>query len=184
VRSYDERADDIVPVRRIPPECVSGNTVMTESAAILLASLPLLLAAGGIWMADTWGASAFAAPLSTPRPALPAPDRVARIRFVRGPLAGVEVPVTGGIVLGRDPLKAQLIFPADETMVSRSHCSIDFDRQASMFEICDLGSSCGTFIAAGDDVPLRLAVNVVAHVDPGREILIGSPANRLVLEFA
>jgi hypothetical protein len=83
----------------------------------------------------------------------------------------------------RDPAKAQIVFPSEDTAVSRRHCEIRFDSAVALFEVRDLGSRNGTFIANGPDPPRRLAPDVVERLAPGQNILVGSSRNRLVLEL-
>jgi hypothetical protein len=106
------------------------------------------------------------------------------IRVVEGALSGLEVPLSQPVVLGRDPDQAQVVFPADDTTVSRRHCDIRFDSTAGLFEVRDLGSSNGTFVVAGAEPPRRLPGNGRERLSPGQNILIGSPKNRLVLVLA
>jgi S1-C subfamily serine protease len=107
-----------------------------------------------------------------------------RIRILEGSLAGMEVPVQAGVVLGRDPAHAQLVFPQDDTAVSRVHCDIRFDSTAGLFEVRDLESRNGTFIVSSSQSPRRLAKGAVEKLAPGQNILIGSPRNRVVLDLS
>jgi Trypsin-like peptidase domain/FHA domain len=107
-----------------------------------------------------------------------------RVRVLAGALAGTEVPISKKLVLGRDPTKAQMLFPRDDTAVSRQHCEIRFDSASALFELRDLGSRNGTFVANGSDPPRRLAPDVVERLAPGQNILVGSSRNRLVLELS
>lgn len=106
-----------------------------------------------------------------------------KIRILGGSLAGKEVPVSARLILGRDPSKAQIVFPSEDTAVSRQHCEIRFDRVGAHFEVRDLGSRNGTFIANAADPPRRLAPDVAERLAPGQNILVGSRRNRLVLEL-
>jgi hypothetical protein len=115
------------------------------------------------------------------RPSAAAP--AGRIRILGGSLAGMEVPVSARVVLGRDPTKAQIVFPSEDTAVSRQHCEIRFDSAVALFEVRDLGSRNGTFVANGPDPPRRLAPEVIERLAPGQNILVGSSRNRLLLEL-
>jgi Zn-dependent protease with chaperone function len=106
-----------------------------------------------------------------------------KIRILGGSLAGMEVSVSARVILGRDPAKAQIVFPSEDTAVSREHCEIRFDSAHALFEVRDLGSRNGTFIAIGSDPPRRLAPNIGERLAPGQTILVGSSRNRLVLEL-
>lgn len=107
-----------------------------------------------------------------------------RIRIVEGSLAGVEVPIAQGIILGRDPTQAQLVFPQDDLAVSRRHCDIRFDSAAGLFEVRDLGSRNGTFIVSDARTHRRLVKDAVEKLAPGQNILVGSPRNRIVLDLS
>jgi Zn-dependent protease with chaperone function len=106
-----------------------------------------------------------------------------KIRILGGSLTGTEVPVSARVILGRDPAKAQIVFPTEDTAVSREHCEIRFDSAHALFEVRDLGSRNGTFIASGLDPPRRLTPDVAERLAPGQNIMVGSSRNRLVLEL-
>jgi len=106
----------------------------------------------------------------------------ARIRIVEGPLAGETFPLTKWVVLGRDPNQAAVVFPPDETKISRRHCQIRFDFTAQLFEVRDLSSQNGTYAVKGASAR-RMASNSTERFAPGQRILIGSPRNQLVLEL-
>jgi len=106
-----------------------------------------------------------------------------KIRILGGSLAGMEVPVSARVILGRDPTKAQIVFPSEDAAVSRQHCEIRFDPADGLFEVRDLGSRNGTFIANGSDPARRLARDVAERLAPGQYILVGSSRNRLALEL-
>jgi FHA domain len=154
--------------------------------AMLLATMAvaLLLAAGGILVMTssrrdwsfrrTVSATSHRAPNAQP----------GRIRILGGALAGMEVPVSARVILGRDPTQARIVFPSEDTAVSRRHCEIRFDSAVALFEVRDLGSRNGTFIANGSDPPRRLAPDVVERLPAGQNILVGSSRNRLVLELS
>jgi hypothetical protein len=106
-----------------------------------------------------------------------------KIRILGGSLAGTEVLVSARVILGRDPVKAQIVFPSRDTAVSRQHCEIRFDSAHTLFEVRDLGSRNGTFIDNSSDPPRRLTPDVAERLPPGQSILVGSSHNRLVLEL-
>jgi len=106
-----------------------------------------------------------------------------KIRILGGSLAGMEVPVSARVILGRDPTKAQIVFPSEDMAVSRRHCEIQFDSADSLFEVRDLGSRNGTFVTNGSDAPRRLAPDVAERLAPEQYILVGSSRNRLALEL-
>jgi hypothetical protein len=106
-----------------------------------------------------------------------------KIRILGGSLAGMEVPVSARVILGRDPTKAQIVFPSEDTAVSRQHCEIRLDSTDGLFEVRDLGSRNGTFVTNGSDPPRRLAPDVAERLAPEHYILVGSSRNRLALEL-
>jgi hypothetical protein len=164
------------------PYAMAGLTPLNIAAILITAAFALLLAAGGILVMTPSGRdwlSRRAAPVNPPAAAA----RGGRIRILAGALAGTQVPVSAKVILGRDPARAQIVFPRDDTTVSRAHCEIRFDTAASLFEVRDLGSRNGTFVANGPDPPRRLAPDVVERLAPGQNILVGSSRNRLVLEL-
>jgi FHA domain len=116
-------------------------------------------------------------------PGQAAKAQIGKIRILNGALAGMEVPLSAKVILGRDPTKAQIVFPSEDISVSRQHCEIQFDSAVASFAVRDLGSLNGTFIANGANPPQRLAPNVVERVALGKNILVGSYRNRLVLEL-
>jgi pSer/pThr/pTyr-binding forkhead associated (FHA) protein len=105
-----------------------------------------------------------------------------RIRIVAGSLSGVEAQVSTVVTLGRDPKQADIVFPGEDTAVSRRHCEIRFDSSSLLFEVRDLGSQNGTYVADSDGTARRLAPNVIERLAPGHNILLGSARSRLVLE--
>ena len=167
------------------PFVIAGTLTSMDIAMTLVSgAFSLLLAAGGILALTSSGREWLfrrAAPAANSR----SPSaRAGRIRILTGALAGMEVSVSSGIILGRDPSKAQIVFPNDDTSVSRQHCEIRFDSTAALFEVRDLGSRNGTFIANGSEAPRRLAANAVERVAPGQNILVGSSRNRLAVELS
>jgi hypothetical protein len=173
------------------PYVMASPTPINIAMTLVIAAVALLLAAGGILVMTSSGRDRLfrrAAPANSHR-AGPADShraagaRAGRIRILGGALAGMEVPVLAKVILGRDPTKAQIVFPSNDTAVSRRHCEIRFDNAAALFEVRDLGSRNGTFIANGSDPPRRLAPDVSERLAPGQNLLVGSSRNRLVLEL-
>ena len=106
-----------------------------------------------------------------------------KIRILGGSLAGMEVPVSARVILGRDPTRAQIVFPSEDTAVSRQHCEIRLDSADGLFEVRDLGSRNGTFVTNGSDPPRRLAPDVAERLAPEQYVLVGSSRDRLALEL-
>jgi S1-C subfamily serine protease len=159
------------------PYVMASLTPTDIAMTLVTVAVAVLLAAGGILVMTSPGRDWLfrrAAPAVQGRPAN---ARAGKIRILGGALAGMDVTVPARVVLGRDPSKAQLVFPPEDAAVSRQHCEIRFDKAAELFEVLDLGSRNGT------DAPRRLAPNIVERVAPGQNILVGSSRNRLVLEL-
>jgi hypothetical protein len=165
------------------PYAMATLTPLDVAMILVGTAAALLMAAGGILIMTPAGRNWLL------RRAAPSNSRVAvkvqtgRIRVLGGALAGMEVPISGKLILGRDPAGAQMVFPREDTAVSRQHCEIRFDSAGALFEVRDLGSRNGTFVANGSDPPRRLAPDVVERLAPGQNILVGSSRNRLVLEL-
>jgi serine protease Do len=165
------------------PYAMATITPLDVAMLLVAAAIAFLLASGGILIMTPAGRDWLlrrAAP-ANPRPVVKVHS--GRIRVLGGALAGMEVPISQKVILGRDPAKAQMVFPRDDTAVSRQHCEIRFDSVGALFEVRDLGSRNGTFVANGSDPPRRLAPDDVERLAPGQNILVGSSRNRLVLEL-
>ena len=73
---------------------------------------------------------------------------------ISGQFAGQAFPVsTHGVMLGRDPASCDFVFPANAKGISRNHCKLQFNPQTQMFVLYDLGSSFGTYLGSGIQVP-------------------------------
>ena len=68
-------------------------------------------------------------------------------------MAGEFYDIGNGIIIGRDPARCSLIFPADTPGVSACHCELRAVSQGVM--LTDKGSSYGTFLENG----MRLTPN-------------------------
>lgn len=58
-----------------------------------------------------------------------------------------------GIMMGRDQSACEFVFDQSTNGISRTHCKITYNPQTGMFVLYDLGSSYGTFLANGVQVP-------------------------------
>ena len=73
---------------------------------------------------------------------------------ISGQFAGQAFPVsTHGVMLGRDPSSCDFVFPSNAKGISRNHCKLQFNPQTQMFVLYDLGSSFGTYLGSGIQVP-------------------------------
>lgn len=69
-----------------------------------------------------------------------------RLRGLRGPLAGLEIPLDDKpLAIGRDPAMAQVVL-IETALVSRRHALIGYDRAHQCFQLEDCWSSNGTFV--------------------------------------
>lgn len=150
---------------------------------VLAGAAALLLGVGGTVVATPSGRSLLLRLATSSNGGATAQARVGKVRVLDGSLAGTEVPITAKLVLGRDPAEAQLVYPQGDTAVSRRHCEIRFDPGLDRFEVRDLGSRNGTFVASGTETPRRLAPNIIEPIAPGHSVFVGSRRNRLVLEL-
>jgi S1-C subfamily serine protease len=74
-----------------------------------------------------------------------------RLRGVSGTYAGKEFPVTAEpITLGRDPHMSQIVFDAQDSVVSKRHCIVRLDRSTGGMFVEDCGSTNGTFLETGE----------------------------------
>lgn len=78
-----------------------------------------------------------------------------RLRGVSGSHAGLEFPVTGEpITLGRDPHMSQIVFDAQDSVVSKRHCIVRLDSTSGGLIVEDCGSTNGTFLESGERLRL------------------------------
>ena len=89
--------------------------------------------------------------------AKPAIPRSVSLTILGGKLKGMSIPVPEKVLIGRDPEACNVIFPADETAVSRHHCTVTFNRQTGRVLLEDVSSANGTYFPSGTRViPGRL----------------------------
>lgn len=70
------------------------------------------------------------------------------LHCMKGAFGGSTLPLEPGtLVLGRDSRSCNLVFPTQETAISRRHCVLTFDGRDVWLQ--DEGSSCGTYLADG-----------------------------------
>ena len=74
-----------------------------------------------------------------------------RLRGLSGPYAGKEFPLSAEpITLGRDPHMSQIVFDAQDSVVSKRHCTVRIDRAAGGMVVEDCGSTNGTYLENGE----------------------------------
>ena len=112
-------------------------------------------------------------------PATPgrADDSGYRIQGVSGALAGQRFMLRTGspVILGRDPEKSNIQFPANTPGVSGRHCGLWVE--GGKVYIQDLGSTHGTFIQPGT----RLAGSQPVQLKAGDSFFLGSPSESFTL---
>ncbi len=93
---------------------------------------------------------------------------------VSGALAGVAFPVTAqGILIGRDTLSCQVVIPATQVKVSRTHCFLTYNPVSGMFVLNDRNSSGGTYLANGK----RVYYGQPAALNRGDRFYLATPQN-------
>jgi len=144
--------DGSAPGRGGPPVPQASNHLVIWGAGALLV---LALAVG--FVARTRprpvaaGAGRFAPGTEPYRRDLPPAVRDLRLRGVSGAYAGKEFPVAGEpITLGRDPHFSQIVFDAQDSVVSKRHCIVRVDRVSGGMLVEDCGSTNGTFLENGE----------------------------------
>lgn len=111
-------------------------------------------------------------PAPTPRPSS-APFKGRQITNVgqASSLGGKSYPVQGKVVIGRDPAKCQVVFPAKTPGISSAHCAVQEIAQGVV--VTDLGSSYGTFLENGT----KLEPNKPYTVPVGEAFYLASKDN-------
>ena len=90
---------------------------------------------------------------SPPYPSAPM-EKFRNLHSSTAPQSGQAFPVsTHGVMLGRDPSSCDFVFPSNAKGISRNHCKLQFNPQTQMFVLYDLGSSFGTYLGSGIQVP-------------------------------
>ena len=93
---------------------------------------------------------------------------------ISGQFAGQAFPVsTHGVMLGRDPASCDFVFPSNAKGISRNHCKLQFNPQTQMFVLYVLGSSFGTYLGSGIQVPQGQP----AALRAGGEVYLATRAN-------
>lgn len=98
---------------------------------------------------------------------------------ITGMYAGGEIDLTKGtIIVGRDPMRANLVFDEQYTKVSRKHCELRYDKKEKVFYIKDYSSN-GTFKNQSENC---LPQNMEISLEAGTILDIGDEGNRFILE--
>jgi len=88
-----------------------------------------------------------------------------------GALRGASFPITGRVVLGRDPSRCVIVYPRDEKGVSAVHCAVEPVADDAVL-VTDLGSSYGTLAGSKS-----LTSGMSAQVQAGERIVLGGSRN-------
>ena len=101
------------------------------------------------------------------------------LKGLTGYFAGQAMELTGeGLVIGRDPAQARLVYsPAHET-ISRKHCILRFDRDSGQFILEDF-SSTGTFLSSGE----KLTPGLPRQIAPGEQFYLSDPEELFTVEL-
>ena len=88
------------------------------------------------------------------------------IQCIKGNFNGQSRGIAGSLCIGRDPMKNDLIFPANTKGISGVHCALMVD--GGELYLMDLGSTYGTFLNGrrlnkNNPVPLPKGSNVAFH---------------------
>ena len=80
--------------------------------------------------------------------------------------------------IGRDHSVAQAVYPAENTEVSRKHCTVYFDPASQQFTLVDTSSN-GTFRASGE----RLEQNQEYNIEPGERFSLAESGETFTVEL-
>ena len=102
------------------------------------------------------------APAPAPAPAPTAAVKKYYLIGVSGQFAGQKFSITDRAVIGRDPAKCNVAFPAEQPGISSVHCEVIISGGSLMLKDC--GSSYGTFLENG------------AKLQPQQSVTLGNNA--------
>lgn len=107
-----------------------------------------------------------------------------RIVGTRGPFNEVQINVYDGvgIIFGRGQKYANLVFPDNQPLISRKHCSIRLDGNRRGYYVKDFSSN-GTYYKMNDaDKTVRLEQGKEVLLMPGTVVYLGSEDNAFMLD--
>ena len=113
---------------------------------------------------------------------MPVPVRPLRpvLKGISGQYAGAAVALDNGpSLLGRDQSAANLVFGPESDSVSKRHCVVRWDAARRVFQLEDLGSTNGTYLATGE----RLPPGQPRELRPGDRFYIGDLRNQFELRM-
>ncbi len=82
------------------------------------------------------------------------------------------------ITIGRDPSAARVVYPSDNTGISRLHCTIYFDSELESFTLVD-SSSNGTFLSGGR----KIEKNQPYTIQPGEQFSLSEEGEVFTVEL-
>lgn len=159
-------------IRHTPPGWIDQNKTLVWGGAIGLAALLVVgLGTALLWPKVPAGGGSKAAAQRPPVRPTRAVSSPAVMVGRSGQFRGVSIPVPlGGLVLGRDPPGEGRLAFAEDSDVSRRHCSIIYDETSRRFKVTDLGSRNGTFMIPDEK---KLVANQEVLCRPGQIIRLG-----------
>jgi len=93
---------------------------------------------------------------------------------ISGQYAGQKIGLDKGpVVIGRDPMVANLIYANSDKAVSRKHCTVSYDRGRSYFTIVDTSTN-GTFLLPQE----RLRQGMPVQIESGSRFFISDPSEQ------
>ena len=120
------------------------------------------------------------APAPIPSSPAPQPFRAVpstrKIIGVGGVFSGTSFPISGPVLIGRDPHRCSIVYPADTPGISSVHCEVRVS--GSGLVLTDLGSSYGTFLADGR----KLAAHQPVELPPGSSFYLATRENSFQAE--
>ncbi|MDO4513536.1 MAG: FHA domain-containing protein [Lachnospiraceae bacterium] len=96
---------------------------------------------------------------------------------VGGVMAGSIFPLEeAATLIGRDPSKCSIVYPADEPGISTVHCQVI--PRGNYLEVMDMGSSYGTFLENG----IRMQKNESYQLSNGDRFYLGDRKNKYIVK--
>lgn len=83
-------------------------------------------------------------------------------------------------IIGRNPDICDILFPAEEKGVSRSHCSLTYNEQTNMFLLEDTDSTYGTYLSGG----AKLIPGKIYALCPGDTFYLSNTDNKITVNIS
>lgn len=121
-----------------------------------------------------------AAPPGPRQPELPTAGPRPLLVGLSGDFAGTELELDDqALAIGRDPRLCQLVFPPDNELICKRHCTLRWDGAAQQLLLEDCWSTNGTFVGAGQAVPSGQPRPLAA----GERFYLGDPSVMFEVRF-